>query len=351
MRRIFIPAVLCTIFPIALVLALFSVSDHMLRHHNGFVRQIPPHVAEVQGSIDLGFNSYYLAGASGTTAFLGNTTAPLHMLKVDVTALDTQHCRIQINLPDLSTLWFLKLRVDSTQFYLADGTVPVIYSGSIHDLKARRTSFDQAFFVDFQPVSQDRIVMRSAMAGTAEYELAIQTETERNVRIQKDVLEKQVDGHFCVDGMLHFSRSLARLVYVYYYRNQYIVTDTSLNVIGRTTTIDTVSKAKIALGHISSEKSVTFSAPPVFVNKQSAVDGKFLYIHSPAMAENEVAEPFQRVSVIDVYNLETNRYVFSFYLPHHQGKEVRDLVVRGGILTTLSGSSLVTYKLATHYFK
>ncbi len=55
----------------------------------------------------------------------------------------------------------------------------------------------------------------------------------------KDLLQKQVDGIFCTDGMMSYCKKSGKLIYVYYYRNQFICADSNLHLIYRGNTIDT----------------------------------------------------------------------------------------------------------------
>src|SRR5690606_29648613 len=96
------------------------------------------------------------------------------------------------------------------------------------------------------------------------------------------ILEKQIDGSFCVDGDLLYNPNTNSLVYVYRYRNQFMHLDTTLNTLFKGYTIDTISKVKIKVSEAKTANGIKFilSSPPLIVNKKSYASGNYLFIHS-----------------------------------------------------------------------
>src|SRR5690606_29221831 len=99
-------------------------------------------------------------------------------------------------------------------------------------------------------------------------------------------------------GVLHYDPGAARLVYVYYYRNQFLCLDTNLNVQYKGRTIDTVSHAHIKVASLASEGKQTLTSPGGVVNRLSCMDGKWVYVNSKLMANNERKSEFDKVSAI-----------------------------------------------------
>ncbi len=87
--------------------------------------------------------------------------------------------------------------------------------------------------------------------------------------------------------MLTYDKSLRRVIYLYYYRNQFITFDTNLKLISTGRTIDTNSVAKISIAEIASTKTTTLAAPPLLVNKNCCADNGKLYIQSGLISNNE----------------------------------------------------------------
>jgi hypothetical protein len=159
-------------------------------------------------------------------------------------------------------------------------------------------------------------------------------------------LVKQVDGLFCVDGMLHYNRQLNTLVYVYYYRNQFISMDTMLNVLYRGKTIDTISHARIKVAQMEAGHAITLATPPLTVNTQSCVSGNYLFVNSNLKASNEPQEHFDMASAIDVYDLRNGDYRYSFYIAHVGGKKMRNFGVTGRTLVVLHDQYAYTYDIS-----
>lgn len=309
------------------VFALYLLTDDVLHKHNSFVRLFPSHPLMEFRAYDIRYNSYYIAGGTAHHIYLGNVTAPRHMLIVNSTLKDTQH--VQLNIKDMDKYNFksINVAIDSPYFYIMDGVMPGLFRGNVSNWTAEKYIPDSAYFNLSIPLGSSSVGLRVLSTKTNQYELAKETRMQPYFETKPGLLEKQVDGMFCVDGMLHYNRELARLVYVYFYRNQFLCMDTGFNLLYRGNTIDTVSRAKIKVGNIASEQSITMSAPPLTVNKRSCTYGNWLFVNSNLLAKNESEENFNKASVIDVYDLLDGTYRFSFYLFDHEKKKLHDLRV------------------------
>lgn len=333
------------------VIGLIFLSDHFRRQPGSFVRLLPPHPATRSGSIDLSYNSYYIAGLSDTRIYLGNYTAPLHLLSISRTLADSQHVKLKFPNIENAKFWSLTVRVDSPNFYLMDGTQPIIYQGSISNWRIVDTASNDAFFVEALPISKSSFAIRSLSSVNHEYELGKKMLNTPDVELMPSLLEKQIDGKFCVDGMMDYDPESATLVYLYFYRNEYLVMDSSLNLRFRGRTIDTVTTAQFQVAKITSTNSFTMSSPPLIVNRRGCVSQNYLFINSARMAKNEIEEEFDKLSVIDVYGLDNYEYKFSFYLPHISKRKLHDFRVSDWKLFALIDRELVIYDLSPHYFQ
>ena len=159
------------------------------------------------------------------------------------------------------------------------------------------------------------------------------------------ILTKQIDGLFCTDGVLNYDHGTQKLVYTYYYRNEYILLDKDLNIIKTGHTIDTTNAAHIKVAKINSDKSVTLAAPPEFVNLRSSLSGNWLFIHSPVKAINEQENEFANNSVIDVYTVSNDKYRFSIHIPDLNHKKISALQVRETNLYVIQDKFLTIFRL------
>ncbi|UGU15400.1 hypothetical protein LS482_17170 [Sinomicrobium kalidii] len=334
---------------IGVIGALYHYSHQQNRQPGSFVRLFPPHVIEHLHPRDIKYNSYYIAGMDHHNIYLGNTTAPLHLLKMNMTSKDTSHIRLHLDETDSIPIRQAKVTVNPPYFYITDGTVPVIYKGKTLNWSARADYTGNTYFTKITPLTSRTFAIRS-VTPEREYILGKLSTHPIDTTFIPGLLEKQVDGLFCTDGMLHYDQQTQRLVYLYHYRNQFMVTDTSLHLLYRGHTIDTITSAQIKVTRVPSENTVTLAAPPLVVNAKSALDNNWLFVHSKLRAKNEDRESFEKMTVIDVYDLTDGKYRFSFYLPVYQDKKAKSFKVFAHKLVALYGHSLVIYDLNPEYF-
>jgi len=341
----------CMIFAVVVVAMLAYLSDRVTHTKGSFLRAFRQHALDEQVDLDIGVNSYYLAGGGRTTVYLGNHVSPLHVLSVDLLTGDTTHHALHVAGIFEQKFWSVRLSVDSPDFCFYDGVVPRIYTGNVHDWKGYRLGFDSVYFQALAPIGKRSFAIRSLFGDAREAALGKLTEISPYVTFRPDILQKQVDGFFCTAGYLHYSRKLQRLVYLYRYRNQYLVMDSVLRVISRSTTLDTNSVAKVEVATIQSTKSRVFQRPPLVVNDKSCIGGNYLFVNSALLSNNESADALDAASVIDVYDLVDTRYLFSFYLfDHHTGEKLAEFTVVGSTLIALFDTRVQLYELNAAYF-
>jgi hypothetical protein len=306
---------------IATVVVLFAMSGIMKDKRNSFLREFPPHPAIEGDTFNIKYGTYYIAGVSSSHIYLGNYRAPLHMLVLNMALTDSQHVKLNLKGVRDQKFWSARVKVDSPQFYLIDGAVPIVYKGNVNDWSGEKLPNDSTYFREFIPLNASSFVVKSLSGAKGENILGkIASFSPFQVFTDK-ILQKQLDGVFCTDGILDYNKELNQLIYLYYYRNQFIVMDTMVNLIYRGNTIDTISRAKVKVATIESENSKTLSSPPYFVNKACDTSGDLLFINSNLLAKNEHQEAFNDGNVIDMYNLKTGKYIFSFYIYHFFGKK------------------------------
>ena len=347
-NRIFTAIALCCsgIFGIAIVAGLFVWSEDLLHHDNNFTRRFEAHAAIEKKDIDLKYNSYYFAGFGGNRIYLGNSSAPALITTVDTTFTVTDTSIIAL---DRERLAFrsVQVKVSPPHFYVMDGTVPCIFKGSVTDWKAGLKVKSGAYFELPQLTSENNMVFRITDPSTNTNVLGtMDFVTSEEVRYNNGLLQKQIDGVFDTDGTLLFSESLQKIVYVYYYRNEYIVTDRNLKLQYRGRTIDTTTQAAIKVAKLSVRQQSKMNAPPQMVNKSTAVNRNLLFVQSELPGHYESKVMWKTAAIVDVYNIEKDAYLFSFYVYNVKGKKMRKFMVTDTQLFALIGEHLVSYELA-----
>jgi hypothetical protein len=155
---------------------------------------------------------------------------------------------------------------------------------------------------------------------------------------------------FCVEGKIHYNKSQNQMIYIYNYRNEFIVTDSNLNLTYRGHTIDSFRHAQIKIAKTKDNESM-MSRPPMQTNGRSCISEKYLFVQSNLLANNESIESFTNNTVIDIYELENGRYIKSFYIPGYENTKSEDFQVIGNQLLAIHDRHLITYDLPTDLTK
>lgn len=327
----------------AIISILYISSDKVMQEHNTFIRNFPYNPNKVYEA-DLNFNSYYFAGIVGDTLYLGNTTAPLLVTRMDSTLTYTKQNQIVLEQEDLP-FQSLKLEVTDTGFYLTDGTVPVIFRGT--QTKGWHASLSwrgDIFFSQARAIDSTKMAVRCFDRDNS-FTLGTIGLKDGKILIGRHLLQRQIDGRFDVDGVLMSDRARGNLAYQYYYRNQFLVADARLKLLSRGKTIDTINKAQIKVAYVKGRNEYKLSAPPFLVNKNACIDGGYLFVQSALRGRFEKEDMWKESSIIDVYDATSNRYISSFYVYHEKGEKLRTFMVRGNHFYALLGRHLVEYKL------
>lgn len=329
----------------AVVVLLFITSEHIMKKENPFVRRFIPHHIDKAEYLDLNVNSYYIAGLTNDSIYLGNYTAPLLVTALPVNNLDGKVEHL-INLDETDrTFRSLTIHVNEDYFFVSDGATPIIYRGKTGNWKALKFMESKIFFSKLQPFTNDSFLFRSEKAENGENILGkIAVNNSTTFELYDKVLEKQIDGIFDTDGQLATDAKTKQAIYTYYYRNQYLVYQLQTNNFKKGKTIDTTTLAKIDVTTLTNgEKKM--AAPPHKVNSKMHAYNGLLYIKAELMGKNEPRSMWNEASIIDVYDYSKNEYQYSFYAYNHKKDKIKEFAVNDNFFLGLVGNSLVRYKI------
>jgi len=336
--------VLTMVISSAVVVGLFVSSEHIMKRENPFVRRFMPHHIDKAEYLDLEVNSYYIAGLTNDTIYLGNYTAPLLITAVPTNlGKKVEH---QIKLDETQRSFrSLTIRVQGQEFFVSDGTIPIIYKGSTADWIATKYMQKKIYFSLVQPLESNTFLFRSQRAINGEHVLGrLEVNDSTNFELYDDALQKQIDGVFDTDGQLVTDAKTNQGVYTYYYRNQYLVYQPQANRFVTGKTIDTTTLAKIEVTTLAGgEKKM--GAPPHKVNSKTYAYNGLLYIKSELLGKNEPKSMWKQASIIDVYDYNKNEYLYSFYAYDHQKDKIKEFALNDNYFFGLVGKSLVRYVL------
>lgn len=328
---------------------LLKMSENKRFKRNNFVRMFPPVAVKKETVYDLKYNSYYLSGTNKNAVYLGNTTAPLFVLELD--SMLKKSSKHYIALPNRNVkLQALHLNVRDGYFYLIDGAVPVVFRGNTQDWRGHLKMINTTKFSVATVIDSALIAFRALSDKSNENVLGIidfSNKEKVKLKYHPELLQKQFDGVFDIDGAMHYSQMLKSFVYVYYYRNEFIVTDDNLNLAYRGNTIDTTSKAKIKVLQVKSKDEKKLGASTVMVNRSSAVYRNLLFVNSSVPGKYEPLVMWKDASIIDVYDIRTRLYLMSFYIYNENRKQLSTFTVAGNRLYALIGNSIVSYRLGS----
>lgn len=335
---------------VSLVL-LYKVSTTITSHHNSFIRNFQKASRKISEK-DLGYNSYYFAGASADQIYLGNYTAPLEVLALEQESLKPTHFRISFDVMNLP-FRAVQVRVQPPYFYAYDGTVSCLYTGLISNWEGKLQFRGHAFFDQVVAVDSSRFVFREQNAARSVLAMLDLKNKRHELFYNNSILQPQVDGVFDVDGKLLIDYPKQELVYIYAYRNQFTRINRNLKIRSRSTTIDTITQAQISIASLKNGKQKKLAKPALMVNKSAAVYGGLLFVHSGILGRYEPEDMWEVASIVDVYNLEEGSYLTSIYIHDMNRKKMNSFVIAGNRLYALAGTQLAVYELdaliTSHY--
>lgn len=335
--------VLSVVFSVLTIFGLYLWSERIIHQRNNFIRRFDSHAQPESKKIDLQVNSYYFSGSSGSNLYLGNRTAPLTLTIIDTTLLVQNIDYIKLDRTNFN-YHSLQLKILNDNFFLTDGTVPCIYQGKISNWKGKLWVGKINPFTLALPLGQDSLAIRITSPSSAANILGLYTYNDKlQLHVNQNLLEKQIDGIFDTDGMLLSDTDFGNLIYVYYYRNEYILFDKNLKKISIGHTIDTVSRAQLSVATLSKETKM--STLPLVVNKLATVSKNLLFIYSERIGKYEDKQMLDHAGIVDVYDLYAGKYISSIYVYHVKGKKMAALTVYGAKLYTLSGNFLTVMEL------
>lgn len=327
------------------VVILYICSEKIMHYSNPFQRRYPKNTAVQLQQIDLKFNSYYIAGFTKGRLYLGNFSNPQILTSFDNNLGNKKIAKINFD-PGNIPFQNVTLCVRENYFYLKDGMVPALFRGSIKDWKINTRLNEMPFFTQAEPIDSTTIIFRNNSGKNMSNRLGIfNYEKENKITYKDSLLEKQIDGIFDTDGLLMYSEHNKKIIYLYYYRNEFIVAEKTGKLVYKGHTIDTTTKAKIKVTNVKKGAGRTMSAPPFIVNAHSFVFKNLLFVNSRVMGKYEDKNTWEYSSVIDIYDISKQTYLFSFSIYNIDGDNLKSFIVDGTYLYALIGNNLAVYKL------
>lgn len=343
LKKIFIVATVTALSAIVIII-LFRYSENEMHYENPFIRRYPKHPISLDKSLDLVYNSFYFAGYTDNKIYLGNYSNPLHVISLDNMLQHRKDEKIKFLRKDIP-FRMIKIMVQGSHFYLSDGSIPCIYKGSISDWKIEIELKGLRRFNLAVPLTDSLIAIRSTRGREPYHILGVVHSGDPAFTVyNKELLKKHADGIFGTDGMLMASEKNKEIVYLHYYKNQFLTADKNAEKTGEGHTIDTVTKAKIEVAHLKRNREQKMSSTPLVVNDLAAVCGDILFVKSKIQGRFEKKKLWKQASIIDVYNYRKNKYILSFAVYETGNSKLQSFYATPSHLFTIQGTQLTVYK-------
>ncbi|MDQ0781365.1 MauE/DoxX family redox-associated membrane protein [Chryseobacterium sp. W4I1] len=324
-----------------LVIILFLQSEHIIKKENNFTRKFLPNFLMEAGKKSLNHTDYYFAGTDAENLYLGRRGTPLILTEIDHKLKNMTTTKISLDHSD-HPFKSLQIKVRAPYLYLYDGTVPVIYRGHLKDSIARTISKGDAYFSQLAVKDSSDFILRTQDSRTHQYTIArLKIAQKSTTTLFPSILEKQIDGIFDCDGMLiENQQHREEFIYVYFYRNQFIIIGNDLPKVKRQSSIDSIFKAQVKITRLSNGTNI-MNAPPVRVNLNAAFYGNHIYNVSGLPGKFEPARLRKGRKAVDIYRTDKGEYIGSFYLP---AQKIDDVIVTRHGLYLISGKELLSYQ-------
>jgi uncharacterized membrane protein YphA (DoxX/SURF4 family) len=259
------------------VVLLFLSSESAMQKENPFTRRFIPMSAEFSAEYKLDGYGYYFAGSYRDKIYLGNHSTPLYITEIDTSLRKSAKHKISLDKYDFP-FRSAEVRIDYPYFFLYDGMVPVIFRGNISDFSSRTVMDKKIYFTDAAVINGSTFAIRGQKPPRGEYLAGLlQIGNEGKTNFFPDFLVKQQDGVFDTDGQFTYDKVAGKVIYVYYYRNEFTAADSMMQLSLRGRTIDTVSKAKLKIVTMEASGDTRLAAPPLMVNRQIAANNVPLF--------------------------------------------------------------------------
>lgn len=203
------------IFSSSIVVVLFFSSEHIIKKENNFTRRFPNHIVLEDTVLDLKVNSYYFVGLYRDTIYLGNLTSPFSVTKVPVNLSIIKSTHVK---PDkLYNYRILKHGMYDSNYFVYDGSVPVIYRGNVLNLgqELQQISYNDAYFENLVPLNANHFVVKTRQSSNGLETLGLLTTRNKNIlNLRANLLTNKNDGGFDSDGRILFDKYFHKVYYM-----------------------------------------------------------------------------------------------------------------------------------------
>lgn len=347
--KILVSLLFVSVSGVGVVTVLYFYSLRNEDKSNGFNRKTPPHIAADIKEYDLGVNSFYLAGFSRDSLYLGNSTVFNRVFAIDKKLTDTVRYYIEIRKSD--TIWGgVRITVDSQSIFLTQSSNPSLRVSSLRDPVVFRKHLRTPDILDMHALSASSIIGR-CFDRDSKSSFFFKENLDDSTKNVRRLLQRSEQGVFTDDGMIAWEPHKRFFFYTFFYKNRFLKIDSNLNVLFDGHTIDTFSVPQLSLVYTHDRSRLSFASTPRSVNKFSFASDSLLFVQSAVKANNETVAGFNGSMTIDTYSALSGKYLFSFYLPYVKGLKCKSIGVHDNYVYAIYDRYLVSFKLYLNNYR
>jgi hypothetical protein len=335
------PIIILTLLTVTAGLILVTL-DRLMGNPNmkahGFTRKFKNVQLVKEKEFRLNKNFHNIAGIKNDKVYLGNQV-PGEVLIIDVTTGDFRDEKIDVPVIKNFTPAFQTV-VDYPNIYISGMNARKIVKGNLQENKIAIYDVPGGSLMGSAIISDSDAIIRCL--DTSTYEMLFRRVNLLNGAIEKtqEVAPVKNFDIYSYDGVMHFDNRTNTFVYINHYSNGIARFDATLGNIERQKGVDTMNSPKAYVARMG--ESITFKAPPTFVNKRSAFYNDKVYINSGLIADNESYNLFNASAVIDVYD---KQYTGSFYIPVPSEEIKQFSFINDNMLAVLTSDKMLVYSI------
>jgi hypothetical protein len=146
----------------AIVICLYAYTTTINTKRNGFIRFFPPHLVNNYKSVDIDFNTYYIAGISQNKIYLGNYIATTNLIISNYDLNQVDHLQLTVPLEIRIAYRACQISVDSPDIYMFEGITPTILSSTLPSLDlTRKFNIRNCHFDKCTPLQDGSFALRT----------------------------------------------------------------------------------------------------------------------------------------------------------------------------------------------
>jgi len=320
--------------------------------NNGFSRKFITPTITLKSVIILPNKSFAFLGTLNKKIILFNYADKIHLFPLNATLskLDTTTIKFPTGFYMNGLNVYKDIQAPLLFLGNAYGDVAVSNGSTTIPYKIKGVHFD-----NFKAISDRTLIVRARHNyGSQKNRSLARLSLADSVRLKKDYPFPNVkDALFTNDGWLQYDKKNARILYMYYYKGEFLTLDTNLNLLYKGKTVDTVRTANITTGVVTTKtkngfnKSITQTTPPKVVNAYMTTYNNLVYVISRLKADNETKSEFAKNQVIDVYDLRSGKYLYSFYIRRYIGNKLNQFLIEDNRLIAIFETFLVSYNFSS----